>query len=98
MGEEKIKERQIPGLMNNIIEYDVGTGIKYQITIGQRAGFGDDSTNHFYITLPEGTSEDTLRHINNVMHDSIHAARRQAKAQIQHKLCELMGASREYSY
>jgi len=96
MGEEKIKERQIPGLMDNIIEYDVGTGTQYQITIGRRAGFGDDSTNHFYITLPEGTSEDILRHINNVMHDSIHAARKQTREEMEREFQILIGLRKRY--
>ena len=91
MAEEKAKKgKRIPGMMDNIIEHDFG----YQITIGRRAGFGDDSTNHFYITLPKGTSEDTLRHINNIMHDAIHKARRQTKARMQNDLCELIGAKR----
>jgi len=88
MGEEKVKERRLEGLMDNILKHDDG----YQITIGRRAGFGDDEQHHFYITLPKSTSEDVLRHINDIMHNAIHRARRDTREDMQHQLRTLIGA------
>ena len=96
MGEEKLKERQMSGMMDNITEYDAGTGTKFQITIGKRAGFGENESNYFYITLPGDTSEDVLRHINNIMHDSIHKARKQSVAVLQNELQILLGLEKRY--